>query len=317
MFVEGRMTIGLMFPIESYAGDRPTMTRQSELAVRAEAAGAAALWVRDVPLRIPEFGDVGQVYDPWVYLGCVLAKTSHIALATGAIVLPLRHVLHVAKAAASVDRLSGGRLVLGVATGDRPAEFPAFRRSFDTRGEDLREAVTLLSQIWRERQPIIDSPLAYLAGEDVLPKPTASGIPVLVTGRSLQTLDWIAGNSDGWVTYPRPLPAQADIVALWRSTAHRAAPGVFKPFAQSLYVDLIGDPGAAPTPIHLGYRLGRHALLDLLHRLADAGVNHVVLNLKYGSRPAADVLDDLADHVLAEFPAGSPISHASAAVATG
>ena len=216
------MTIGVMFPIESYAGDRPTMTRQSELAVRAEAAGAAALWVRDVPLRIPEFGDVGQVYDPWVYLGCVLAKTSHIALATGAIVLPLRHVLHVAKAAASVDRLSGGRLVLGVATGDRPAEFPAFRRSFDTRGEDLREAVTLLSQIWRERQPIIDSPLAYLAGEDVLPKPTASGIPVLVTGRSLQTLDWIAGNSDGWVTYPRPLPAQADIVALWRSTAHRA-----------------------------------------------------------------------------------------------
>jgi hypothetical protein len=68
MFIEGRMTVGLMFPIESYAGDRPTMTRQSELAVRAEAAGAAALWVRDVRLRIPEFGDVGQVYDPYLNL---------------------------------------------------------------------------------------------------------------------------------------------------------------------------------------------------------------------------------------------------------
>ena len=70
-----------------------------------------------MPLRDPSFGDIGQVYDPWVYLGWIAAQTRTIALATGSIILPLRHPLHTAKASASIDQLSGGRFVLGVASG--------------------------------------------------------------------------------------------------------------------------------------------------------------------------------------------------------
>ena len=302
MFAPGRLTVGLFFPIEAYAGDRPTMDRQVELAERADRGGVSALWVRDVPLRDPSFGDVGQVYDPWVYLGYVAAHTRTIALATGAIVLPLRHVLHVAKAAASVDRLSEGRLVLGVATGDRYVEFPAFGRTFEQRGEDFREALDALNRIWRENAPVIDSRVARLAGEDVVPKPTASGVPLLVTGRSQQTLEWIARQSDGWVTYPRGESIQAEIVQTWRRAVAGVTHGTFKPFAQSLYVDVVAPATAAPRPIHLGYRLGVVALRDLLHRLEDAGVNHVVLNLKYGSRPADVVLTDLERYVLEAFP---------------
>lgn len=66
--------------------------------------------------------EAGQVYDPWVWLGWIAAQTSTIALATGSIILPLRHPLHTAKASASVDQLTGGRFVLGVASGDRPVE---------------------------------------------------------------------------------------------------------------------------------------------------------------------------------------------------
>ena len=113
MFAPSRLTLGVFFPIEAFAGDRPTMREQIPLARRAEELGFAALWFRDVPLRDPSFGDVGQVFDPWVYLGYVAGQTKDIALATGAIVLPLRHPLHTAKAAASVDQLSGGRLLLG------------------------------------------------------------------------------------------------------------------------------------------------------------------------------------------------------------
>jgi len=120
MFAPGRLTLGISFPIEAFPGDEPTMRDQERRARRAEELGVAALWVRDVPLRDPNFSDVGQVYDPWVYLGWIAAQTVTIALATGAIVLPLRHPLHTAKAAASVDRLSRARLVLGVASGDRP-----------------------------------------------------------------------------------------------------------------------------------------------------------------------------------------------------
>jgi luciferase-type oxidoreductase len=303
IFAPDRLTLGLFFPIEAFQGDRPAMRDQVALAQGAEAANIAALWVRDVPLRVPSFGDAGQVYDPWVWLGYIAAQTRRIALATGAVVLPLRHVIHVAKAAASIDRLSGGRFVLGVATGDRPDEFPAFGRPFGSRGEMFREAVPVLMRLWSEDAPVLDSPLAVLHGEDVVPKPLACRVPVLITGRSQQTLDWIAASSDGWITYPRPEPAQIATVALWRRTAASVAPGAFKPFAQSLYVDLVAGADAPPTPIHLGYRLGAAALRDLLARLEDAGVHHVILNLKYGSRSARAVLDDLDAHVIGHFPA--------------
>ena len=65
-------------------------------------------------------------------------QTESIALFPAAIVLPLRHPLHTAKAAASIDRLTGGRLVLGIASGDRPVEFPAFGVNRDDRGAMFR-----------------------------------------------------------------------------------------------------------------------------------------------------------------------------------
>ena len=108
-FQPGRLTLGLMFPVEAFAGDQPAMHGQALVARQAERAGFAAVWVRDVPLRVASFGDTGQVFDPWVWLGYLAARTRSIALVTGSIVLPLRHPIHVAKAAASVDRLSGGR----------------------------------------------------------------------------------------------------------------------------------------------------------------------------------------------------------------
>src|SRR5215813_806294 len=184
VFAPGRLTLGLIFPIESYSGDQPRMQQQEELAARAEAAGFAALWVRDVPLRVPEFGDLGQVYDPWVYLGWIAAHTRRVALGTASIVLPLRHPLHTAKAAASVDRLSGGRLLLGIASGDRPQEYPAFAVPFERRQEDFREHLRVLRQALAEEFPAIDSPFGQLRGMDVVPKPVGREIPLLVTGAS-------------------------------------------------------------------------------------------------------------------------------------
>ena len=124
MFAKEQLTVGVFFPIEAYKGSIPRMQNQVILARRAEDLGFAALWFRDVPLYDPSFGDVGQIFDPWVYLGYIVAHTQTIALATGSIIFSLRHPLHLAKAAASVDQLSNGRLVMGVASGDRPVEFP-------------------------------------------------------------------------------------------------------------------------------------------------------------------------------------------------
>ena len=71
------------------------------LAKLAESLGFSAVWLRDVPFNVPSFGDAGQVFDPFVYLGALAASTRRIALGVASIVLPLRHPAHVAKAAAS------------------------------------------------------------------------------------------------------------------------------------------------------------------------------------------------------------------------
>nr|WP_231493596.1 LLM class oxidoreductase [Alicyclobacillus macrosporangiidus] len=298
MFSPKKLTLGVFFPIEAFPGDEPTMQNQERLARRAEELGFAALWVRDVPLRDPNFGDVGQVFDPWVYLGWIAAHTREIALATGSIVLTLRHPLHTAKAAASVDQLSSGRLVLGVGSGDRMVEFPAFGVPFDERGERFRDNLRILREAWSREFPVLSSQYyGHLQDADLVPKPSGR-IPILVTGHSQQSLDWIAREADGWITYPRPLSVQSQIASRWQEALAQAAPGQFKPMVQSFYVDLTEDPDFPPEPIHLGFRGGRTAMLAYLKGLEQIGVNHVIFNFKYGQRPADEVLEEIGEEIL-------------------
>ncbi|WP_386083544.1 LLM class oxidoreductase [Vreelandella sp. F11] len=300
MFKEEKMTLGLFFAIESYSGSVPEMNieQQIKTAKMAESSGFSALFFRDVFLNVPSFGDVGHIYDPWVFMGYVMAHTSRIALATGSIVSTLRHPLHIAKAAASADRLSGQRLILGLATGDRPSEFSAFQTSIDTRSELFRETLAVSRQVWKEDFPTISTERVNMSGGDLLPKPMLNDIPVLITGNSRQSLEWIAQNGDGWLYYPQKVDQQARTIQTWRSLTEG-----FKPFSQSLYVDLSENPDEPPTPIHLGLRTGYRSLIDYLNALQEIGVNHVALNLKYGKRPAHEVVQEIGEFVVPHFSA--------------
>lgn len=101
----------------------PDLQRHAELARLADRLGFRALWVRDVPVYDPAFGDAAQVFEVFSYLGYLAGITEHILLGTGAVVLPIREPLLTLKSARSVQRLSGDRLLLGVASGDRPVEY--------------------------------------------------------------------------------------------------------------------------------------------------------------------------------------------------
>ena len=308
VFRPGKLSLGVFFAIESYEGSIPEMKNQVELAQRAEALGFSALWFRDVPMHDLSFGDAGQIFDPWVYLGYIAGQTKKISLVTGSIILPLRHPIHVAKAAASIDALTNGRLILGVASGDRPLEYPAFKKEISQRAELFRESFNYIRKLDNDF-PVINSSLGELRGDlDLLPKPSGKKLPLLVTGHSGQSLEWIASNSDGWIYYPRNVRVQEVITEQWR-TMLQATSSDEKPFAQSFYIDLIEDKDASPIPIHLGYRLGRKALLEILCELQSIGVNHVVFNLKYGSRPAAEVLDEIGEYVLPHFLPQNPFSN--------
>ncbi|MFI5436510.1 LLM class oxidoreductase [Rhodococcus baikonurensis] len=300
MFQQEKLTLGLFFAIESYSGSVPKMNVDQQIATAklAESHGFSALYFRDVLLDVPSFGDVGHIYDPWVFMGYVMAHTSRIALATGSILSTLRHPLHLAKAAASVDRLSGQRLVLGLATGDRPSEFSAFNTSLEDRQGLYQEALAVLRHVWGNDFPSVSTPRVRMSGGDLLPKPACSDVPVLVTGSSRQTVEWIAEHGDGWLYYPQPVAQQKQTIRRWRSMMPK-----FKPFAQSLYIDLSEDSNEGPTPIQLGIKAGSRYLIEYLEELEEAGVNHVGFNLKYGQRPAHEVVQELGENVVPRFPA--------------
>ncbi|MEM7341084.1 MAG: LLM class oxidoreductase [Actinomycetota bacterium] len=307
VFLPGRMTVGLVVPIERYDTSAvPTMADHVERVQLAEELGFAATWLRDVPFNVPSFGDAGQIYDPFVYLGLLAGVTTDIALGVSSIILPLRHPAHVAKAAASADALSAGRVILGIASGDRPDEYPAMNVPYDERGARFRDSVSYIRRM-AELSPMFDSPFgAPDRPMDLLPKPTGDTLPLLVTGGSQQDPEWTARNGDGWMLYPRDPATQATIVADWRTRVADAglAP---KPVMQPLYIDLADDPGARPQPIHLGFRLGIEPLRDLLHTLAGIGINHLAFNLRFNQAPIETTLKRLAAELLPDFPTEDPL----------
>lgn len=302
VFAPEHLTLGIGVPIEAYSGAIPSMDNQVALAQEVERSGFAALWCRDVPLYDPSFGDVGQIYDPWVWLGYIGAQTTSIALGTASIILPLRSPVDLAKAAASIDQLSGGRLLLGVASGDRPIEYSVYKENYESRDEVFRNTVDFIRTAihrpanWNNRDVMQQNRV------DLLPKSFSGDIPMLVTGNSRQSIEWIAEHAAGWLMYPRQLKHQTQVVRQWVNALENKSQS-WKPFAQSLYIDLTDNPNTPATPIHLGLRVGRNGLLSHLASLQEIGVNHVLFNVKFSTRPIVDVLAELREFVVPQFPA--------------
>lgn len=301
VFQANSLSVGLVVPIENYADSAvPTMENQLQHIKRAEELGFSSVWLRDVPFNVPSFGDAGQVFDPWVYLGLLAGNTSKIALGVASIVLPLRHPAHVAKAAASVDVLSGGRLILGVASGDRADEYPALNSTYDNRGERFRESIEYIKSMWAS-YPVVNNQYGHANGSiDMLPKPIDGRIPLLITGSSQQSPAWIAENGDGWMTYPRGFDQQAQVIDDWNKRVRKSG-RLAKPIMQPLYIDLVDDAEAEPEPIHLGFRAGSKYLNTYLKHLEGIGVNHVALNVRFNRVEITQTLETLAKEVLINF----------------
>lgn len=302
LFAPGRLTLGLMTPLGSEAGAQPDPGQATALARLAEVQGFAALWARDVPLMVPQRSpadttapQASAVDDPFVWLTLLAGATSRIAIGLAAAVLPLRHPLHIAKAALSLERVSNGRFVLGLGSGDRPEEFAAFGAVLEQR-----------AQVFRERWPLLRAALSPDAqeralmlqrvGYPVLPAPAAR-IPMLVVGSARQSLQWIAEHADGWATYHREEATQEGRIGLWQHALRQKLGSARKPFVQSAQLQLLEDPAAPATPLELGLRGGSAAVRDYLQRMHVLGVDHVMFNLS-GSRPAAEVIEQIGAEII-------------------
>jgi luciferase-type oxidoreductase len=301
VFQPGHLTFGFIAPLESYPNTPgPNLQDHLAMARKVDEAGFAAIWLRDVPFWDPSFGDVGQILDPLIYAGFLAGVTRQITIGTAGIVLPLRDPLIVAKQAASVDQLLGGRLILGLATGDRPVEYPAFGVDFESRAERFRDALALMraatEQHWAKHTSrffgVLDGSI------DLIPKPVGSRIPHIVIGQSGQSLEWIAEHTDGILSYISNPALMHQTIERWRSAC-----GVngYKPYGYGTLFDLDRDPDCPVQPGRV-LRAGRNALLELWKRQQDQGVGHVALHFKPQRRHASEVIDELGEYLLPHFP---------------
>lgn len=197
--------------------------------------------------------------------------------------------------------------MLGIASGDRAVEFPAYGIAHDQRGERFAAAVDYFRQLLLTPGGRIDSTLGRIRDAQLHPKPVAGRIPLIVTGSSRQSLQWIAEQADGWLTYPESTESitgpqrLAEKIRAWRDLI----PGDgFRPHMTNEWIDLVEQADHPRTAVNGGHvlRTGRNGLIDLLGEWREAGVNHAALGIQFSRRPPAQVIQELAEYVLPLFP---------------
>ena len=304
-FCPGTLTVGLILPLETHPFRvAPTMSDHLAMAKTAEALGFASLWMRDIPFYDPDYGDVGQIFEPLTYIAYLAAHTTSIALGTAGIVLPLREPLNLAKQVTTLDQLSGGRMLLGLSSGDRPSDYPLFGIEMETRGERLREAFGILRTVSERCFPVFDAVrFGHAKGDlDLLPKPPAGRTPAFAVGRAQQSMQWIAANMDGFMSSIPPAPQLQVLAAEWAAQQGALSRFTPKPLAIGGFVDLVEERTCALTRIPGGVRTGSEALVHYLQQAHDAGISHIAMNPRVSRRPYIELMEELASEVLPRLP---------------
>lgn len=261
----------------------PDMTEHHSRIQLADKLGFKVAWVRDVPVYDPSFGDAAQVFETFTYLGYLAGITDNILLGTAAIVLPLRQPWLVKKAAATVQQLSNDRLILGVASGDRPIEYPLFDVDFDSRGEQFRQSFEIVKHGENSLKP----------GMSLLPRSTTP--PLYVAGLAQQSPQWVGENMDGWLAYPGTPNEHKKRVELWRNVAGN------KPYVSFIHLNLLEDDEAPIKRHRFGVETGVNGLIKELNAMKDAGVDHIGLHFRRNSQPVEEAMQRIAGNVLPHF----------------
>lgn len=178
----------------------------AEFGRAAEAAGFDAVYLTEHPIPQADWLHAGghDALDPFVALACVAAATSTIGVLTNLTVLPYRNPFLLAKAAATLDRVSGGRLTLGVGVGYQTGEFAALGVPFDDRNERFDESLTLLRSAWSGDAVTHDSPRVHASGNIALPRPVQDPVPIWIGGNARLTLRRVAAAAQGWMPLINP-----------------------------------------------------------------------------------------------------------------
>lgn len=244
-------------------------------------AGYASEYPYDASGRMPG-GDDAPIPDPLVWLTWVAAATERINLATGILILPQRNPVVLAKATATLDRMSGGRLRLGIGVGWLEEEFRALGVPFEARGRRTDEYVDAMRTLWREPDPSFSGEFVNFTSARMWPKPSqADGIPIIIGGHTEAAARRAGRLGDGF--FPgRTNPARlTELFEVMRKAA--------------------ADAGRDPDAIEL---TGGGALdPEGIKAYADLGVSRIIVpNLWYDPATVRDGLMKFADDVISKVP---------------
>jgi probable F420-dependent oxidoreductase len=137
-------------------------------------------------------------HEPFVLFGYLAGLTKRIELVTGVIILPQRQTVLVAKQAAALDVLSGGRLRLGIGIGWNPVEYEALGENFKNRGRRSEEQVEVMRKLWTQELVTFEGKWHRITDAGLNPLPIQRPIPIWFGGGHDQTLRRVARLGDGW-----------------------------------------------------------------------------------------------------------------------
>ncbi|MEV5834926.1 LLM class F420-dependent oxidoreductase [Nocardia sp. NPDC052112] len=281
-----------------YDGDMLDVGALREVAVAAERSGFDGLSLSEHPIPGARWLASGghQTLDPFVALGYVAGVTERLRLITYLAVLPYRNPFLLAKSAATLDKLSGGRAIIGMGTGYQKSEFHALGVDFDERNALFDEALEVLPLHWS------GEPFSYqgrhFSARDVIarPRPVQNPIPIWIGGNSKLSRRRVAARAQGWI----PMTGGAEL----SSTARTPELGTLDQLATKMAEVRSAAQDADRTDhIDLVYSypdasIGTPAVDADRHReafaaLAKAGVDWIVVSCRTGE--AAATFDFIAE----------------------
>ncbi len=222
------MRIGVTFPQTEFGND-PIALR--DYAQTAEGLGFTHFLAYDHVLSADTANRPGwsgayslehPFHEVFVLLGYVAAVTARMELVTGVLILPQRQTALVAKQAAEVDLLSGGRLRLGVGVGWNAVEFEGLGKDFQDRGARSEEQIALLRALWTAPSITFDGRWERVVEAGITPLPVQRPIPVWIGGYAEATLRRIGRIGDGWFPWREPNDAMRAAVERLRGYAQEA-----------------------------------------------------------------------------------------------
>ncbi len=284
------MKLGICLP---HYGRPIEIGRLLQVARRAEERGLDSVWVTDHVI-VPRDANViyrDDMLDPLAVLPWLAGVTERIALGTSVVILPYRSPIPVAKLLASVDVLSGGRLIVGAAIGWLEGEFDALGVPFKERASRSDEALELFRTLWTQERPELETRHHRLHGVQFSPMPLQRPRPPLYVGGSSEgAFRRVARLGDGWhatATTHEAFRQGADAVRrFWKEAGREGEP------AWSLRIPILID-GVHRPAVDMGLMRGRHAIAGSVAKVTEElrgfqalGVSHVALEVSYSTYPA-------------------------------